>query len=137
MVHILCDVILDFQTTNPDKDINFARSILAEFEKLFNLLPGSFQLDDPKSSSMGWAFTKLFLSLELAQKLYENNSREIDNTKGRSRSYKFLNWLNRVFEQKGCNAMLKYADDMKNTSGGSEYASNIVAIFSDEFLWSR
>jgi hypothetical protein len=138
MVNILCDIIIDFQTTEPERDITIAHSILEGFEKLFNLPTGSFQLGSINQIPMGWSVVKIFLSLELAQKLYENNSYEIDNNSDENgRSGKFLSWLNMVFSQKGCNARLKYAEDMKNTSGGHQYSSQFVTIFSDEFHWSR
>lgn len=138
LVNIICDIIVDFQTTDPDKDIKIAHSILAEFEKRFSLSTGSFQLGSVNQIPMGWSVVKIFLSLELAQKLYENNSYEIDNNSDKNgRSGKFLSWLNKTFSQKGCNARLKYADDMKNASGGHKYSSQFVTIFSDEFSWSR
>jgi hypothetical protein len=78
MAHVLCDIIIGFRCTDPDNDLSIARSILAEFEKAFLLKAGSFQLGDARPISMGWSVAKLFVSLELAQKLYENNSYEIE-----------------------------------------------------------
>lgn len=137
LVNVICDVIIDFLTTNPEQDIKIACAIMNEFEKLFNLQVGSFQLKDAKALPMGWSRAKLFLSLELAQKLYENNSYQIDTADRVNRSQGFVSWLNTTFRLKGCNARLQFADDMKNTSGGSRYSSNVVTIFSDEFYWSR
>lgn len=137
MANIIGDIILDFQTTDPDNDVKITHDVLAEAEKAFNLPLGSFELGNAKPLSMGWSMAKLFVSLELAQKLYDNNSYQIENTKARSRSEKFLSWINMQFTQKGCKAQLKYAEDMKNGSGGFKYSSQFVNIFSDEFNWSR
>lgn len=137
MAHILCDIIIDFRSTDMENELRIALSILAEFEKLFGLQPGSFQLGDARPIAMGWSVAKLFISLELAQKLYENNSYEIENAEEKIKTYKFLLWLSTIFGKKGCKAQLQYAEDMKNTSGGHGYSSHIVTIFSDEFSWSR
>ena len=137
MAQILCDIVIDFQSTDPDEDLKIAFSILAEFEKLFDLQAGSFELGDARPISMGGSVARLFVSLELAQKLYENNSYEIENADERIKTYKFLVWLNSIFGKKGCKAQLKYAEDMKNTSGGHKYSSHIVTVFSDEYRWSR
>jgi len=134
---IICDVIIDFKTTKPENDIKVAQTFLCEFEEQFNLEPGSFKLDPPKEASIGWSFAKLFLSLEIAQKLYETNSYEIDNFYATGRSYKFVAWLNSILIKRGCQALLEFADEMKNTSGGSRYGSQIVGIFSDEFSYIR
>lgn len=137
MATIIGDIIIDFQTTDPENDIKIAHDVLAEAEKAFNLPLGSFELDNAKPLSMGWSMAKLFLSLEMAQKLYDSNSYQIENTKARSRSEKFLSWINMQFTQKGCKARLKYAEDMKNNRRGFKYSSHIASVFSDEFNWSR
>jgi hypothetical protein len=137
LAHVLCDIIIDFRSTDPENDLKIARSMLTEYEKLFRLQEGSFQLGEARPISMGWSVAKLFISLELAQRLYENNSFEIERANERMKTYKFLLWLNTAFGSKGCKAQLKYAEDMKNTSGGHKYSSEVVTVFSDEFAWSR
>jgi hypothetical protein len=137
MVDVVCDLVIDFQTITPDSDIRLARSVMTEFEKLFDLRDGSFDLGEAQAISMGWSFARLYLSREFAQKLYENNSYEIDMTKDASRTYRFLRWINAMLEHKGCKAQLKYADSMKDSGMGDRYGSHLVTIFSDEFASRR
>jgi hypothetical protein len=129
---VICDLIFDFMSTDVDNDIESGRRIMSGYQADFNLEGGSVVLEGARTMSMGWSFVKLFLSLEFAQKLYENNSYEIDNSDGRSRSYKFLSWLNEMLKKQGCNAQLKYAEEMKNFARFSDYSSNIITVFSEE-----
>lgn len=60
----------------------------------------------------GWSFAKLFLSLELVQRLYDENGQKIESTKGKWLDDKFVAWLNKEVAAIGCKAILKLADEM-------------------------
>ena len=35
MINIVCDLVIDFETTNPESDVRLARRVMIEFEKHF------------------------------------------------------------------------------------------------------
>lgn len=122
----LADFIIDFQSTDFESDATIARKIFSEYQDSFGLKEGSFVLNSPQTSSMGWSFSKLFLSLEFVQMLYDNNSYEIENSPGSSLAYRFMSWLASMMARWGCRARLKYADEM--IEFGKGYAGHPVAF---------
>lgn len=110
------DFTIDFQTHDYDHDAKLARAFLDDTRsKLLPDDPGAFVVSDTRSSAAGWSFGKLFLSLEFVQKLYEENSYEIETSKGVLLEDKFIAWLNRLLISKGCMTLvLKAGDEMRD-----------------------
>jgi hypothetical protein len=127
----IADFIIDFQSTDFESDAAIARKVFCQYVKSFNLGENSFVLDSPQRFSMGWSFTKMFLSLELVQLLYDSNSYEIENSAGPTLAYRFMSWLNGLMAKNGCNAQLKYANEMRDF--GRHAAGHPIA-FSDRKL---
>ena len=80
-------------STDAIRDLSAAHKLLEEYKRVLNADDGAYVLNDPQAISIGWSFSKLFPSLEFAQKLYDNNSFEIDSIAANGRSYKFITWL--------------------------------------------
>ncbi len=111
---VLSTFILDFQTRDFGSDSKIAIEILSEYRKICNFDDDSnaFALDYPVSSA-GWSFGKLFLSGQFVEKLYEINSKEIDNSRGRKFEDKFISWFNTKLKNNKCEAWIKIASEMK------------------------
>ncbi len=106
--------LLDFVTIDFDQDSKIAESILEDFQKIGG---GSedkdnFLLDAPVTSA-GWYFAKLFLSAHLVRRIYEVNTEQIINCKGKKFEEKFIAWLNTEFKRKKCGAHIKIASEMR------------------------
>ena len=127
----IADFIIDFQSTDFESDAAIARKVFCHYVKSFNLGENSFVLESPQRFSMGWSFTKMFLSLELVQLFYDNNSYEIENSAGPTLAYRFMSWLKDLIAKNGCSAQLKYADEMRDF--GRYFAGHPIA-FSDRKL---
>ncbi|MGB8937966.1 MAG: hypothetical protein WCC17_22990 [Candidatus Nitrosopolaris sp.] len=106
--------LIDFVTIDFESDSKIAKEILREFQKDCNLDNDDcdFVLDCPMYRA-GWYFAKLFLSREFVKRLYQLNSNQIDNSKGKKFENNFLIWLSIKFKTKKCNAYLKIASEMK------------------------
>jgi hypothetical protein len=111
---VLSTFILDFQTRNFGSDSKIAIEILSEYRKICNFDNdyNSFALDYQVSSA-GWSFAKLFLSGQFVEKLYETNSNEIDNSRGRKFEDKFISWFSTKLKNNKCEAWIKTASEMK------------------------
>jgi hypothetical protein len=108
---ILGTFILDFQTIEFEPDSKIAQDFLTELQNKCQL-ENAFALDEPALSA-GWAFAKLFLSGQFAEKIYALHSQEIQNTKGKKIEDKLVAWLSVQLKNKGCHAQLKIAREMK------------------------
>ena len=67
------DFIFDFQSTDFESDRKIAEQALSLYKTAWSLPKDAFVMGKPEAISMGWSFAKLFLSMELVQKLHENN----------------------------------------------------------------
>ena len=112
------DFTIDFQSQHYDNEAALARKILTDLLAMLKMKDPSshFGISDTRSTVAGWSFGKLFLSLELVQKLYETNRNEIEQSKGKTLEDKFISWLNRLLVEKaGCETLaLKAADEMRD-----------------------
>ena len=106
--------LLDFVTVDFEQDSKVAESVLEEFLGVGegNDCKENFLLDTPVASA-GWYFAKLFLSAQFAKRLYELNTDQIINSKGKKFEEKFVAWLNTEFKRKKCGAHIKIASEMK------------------------
>jgi len=107
--------LIDFVTVDFESDSKIAKEILKEFHKSCNFDNDdncNFLLDSPIPSA-GWYFAKLFLSGQFVKKLYELNSEQIDNSKGKKFEDKFVSWLGVKFKTRKCEAYIKIAREMK------------------------
>ena len=107
--------LIDFVTVDFESDSKIAKEVLYEFQKNCNYDNDdncNFVLDAPIPSA-GWYFAKLFLSSQFVKKLYELNSDQIDNSKGKKFEDKFVSWLSINFKKRKCEAHLKIASEMK------------------------
>ncbi len=109
---ILGTFILDFQTVEFETDSKAALGLLVDLQKKCQL-ENAFALDDPVSSA-GWAFAKLFLSGQFAEKIYDLHSYDIDGIKGKKIEDKFIAWFATQLKNSGCRAQVKMATEMKS-----------------------
>jgi len=115
------DFIFDFQSTDFESDRKAAERVVSAYQKIWNLPDDVFIIGKP-APFMGWSLAKLFLSLELVAKLYDNNSSEIER-QDRTLEDAFLAWLIMQLRAGGCKALLKYSEEMMEYVAGRASAS--------------
>jgi hypothetical protein len=100
--------ILDFMSTDFKTDAEIATALLSQFKIDCGFDPGldAFAILDPVSSA-GWIFSKLFIAGQFVEKLYQGNVKEIDKSKGKKFSDKFVFWLSIRLKEHGCRAKIK------------------------------
>jgi hypothetical protein len=103
--------ILDFQTIDFEPDAKIALDMLSEYQRLYQL-ENSFAIDPPVQS-LGWSFAKMFLAGQFVEKIYTQEAYKIDLLKGKKVEDKFVAWLQNELKNKGCNAKIKMAPEMK------------------------
>ena len=103
--------IIDFQTTAFERDSGIANGLMAELQEACGLKE-QYALDPPLERA-GWAFSKLFLSGQLVEKIYAGHSYEVDRSKGRKFVDKFISWLAQELKNRGCGAQIKAAQEMR------------------------
>ena len=102
--------ILDFMSVDFKTDTDIASALLSQFKEEcgFDQDLDAFAILDPVSSA-GWIFSKLFIAGQFVEKLYQHNIEEIDKSKGRKFSDKFVIWLSNKLNERGCHAQIKLA----------------------------
>ena len=112
----LATVILDFMTTDFERDYDIAVTVLSEYKKICGYGEDDevFALHEPVRSA-GWNFSRLFIAGQFVEKIYEVNREEIDRSKGRKFPDKFVSWFSIKLNAKGCQAQIKLSSEMKNT----------------------
>ena len=108
---IIGTFILDFQTIEFESDSQIAIGLLEEYQKAYHL-EDQFALDPPVASA-GWSFSKLFLAGDFVEKLYAQYGYEVNFSKGKRFEDKFISWLGVQLKNRGCNAKIKMAPEMK------------------------
>jgi hypothetical protein len=103
--------ILDFQTIDFEPDAKIALDMLSEYQRLYQL-ENSFAIDPPVQS-LGWSFAKMFLAGQFVEKIYTQEAYKIDLIKGKKVEDKFVAWLQNELKNRGCNAKIKMAPEMK------------------------
>lgn len=103
--------ILDFQTINFEPDAKIALDMLSKYQRLCQL-ENSFAIDPPVQS-LGWSFAKMFLAGQFVEKIYTQEAYKIDLSKGKKVEDKFVAWLQNELKNRGCNAKIKMAPEMK------------------------
>ena len=103
--------ILDFQTIDFEPDAKIALDMLSEYQRLYQL-ENSFAMGPPVQS-LGWSFAKMFLAGQFVEKIYTHEAYKIDLLKGKKVEDKFVAWLQNELKNKGCNAKIKMAPEMK------------------------
>jgi hypothetical protein len=109
---IIGTFILDFQTIDFESDAKIAIDMLSGYQKMCRL-ENSFALDPPIHSA-GWSFAKLFLAGQLVEKVYAYHAYKIETSKGKKFEDKFIAWLQKELKDRGCNAQIKMAPEMKS-----------------------
>ena len=104
--------ILDFQTIDFEPDAKIALNMLSENQRLY-YLENSFAIDPPVHS-LGWSFSKMFLAGQFVEKMYSQEANKIDSSKGKKIEDKFIAWLQNELKNRGCNAQIKMAPEMKS-----------------------
>ncbi len=104
--------ILDFQTIDFEPDVKIALDMLSEYQRLCRL-ENSFAIDSP-AQSLGWSFAKMFLAGQFVEKIYMQEAHKIDLSKGKKVEDKFIAWLQNELKNRGCNAKIKMASEMKS-----------------------
>lgn len=104
--------ILDFQTIDFESDAKIAIEMLSYYQRLCKL-ENSFALDRPVQS-LGWSFAKMFLAGQFVEKLYTHQGYKIEASKGKKPEDKFILWLQKELENRGCRAQIKIAPEMKS-----------------------
>jgi hypothetical protein len=105
--------ILDFMTTDFNRDSSIAISLLYKIACGYKTDEDVFALEDPVSSA-GWIFSKLFIAGQFIERLYDSNAGEIDQAKGKRFSDKFVSWLSSKFKEQSCKAQVKLSTAMKD-----------------------
>lgn len=108
---ILGTFIMDFQTVDFEPDSKVALDYLNSLQSQCQL-ENAFALDEPVQSA-GWAFAKLFISGQFAEKIYQQHLFEIDNTKGKKLEDRLISWFAAQLKNRGCQAQIKMAPEMK------------------------
>jgi hypothetical protein len=103
--------ILDFQTIDFEPDAKIALDMLSEYQRFYQL-ENSFAIDPPVQS-LGWSFAKMFLAGQFVEKIYTQEAYKIDLSKGKKVEDKFVAWLQNELKNRGCNAKIKMAPEMK------------------------
>jgi hypothetical protein len=111
----LATIILDFMTTDFERDYDIAVAILSEHKNIcgYGEVEDIFALQEPVRSA-GWNFSKLFIAGQFIEKIYEVNREEIDKSKGKKFADKFVSWFSIKLNAKGCQAQIKLSTEMKN-----------------------
>lgn len=109
---IMGTFILDFQTIDFEPDAKIALNMLSEYQRLY-YLENSFAIDPPVHS-LGWSFSKMFLAGQFVEKMYSQEANKIDSSKGKKIEDKFIAWLQNELKNRGCNALIKMAPEMKS-----------------------
>lgn len=103
--------ILDFQTTAFDHDSKIANGLMVNLQDSYGL-KDQYALDLPLERA-GWAFAKLFLSGQFAEKIYAAHSYEVDRSKGKKFEDRFISWIASELKSRGCTAQIKAAQEMR------------------------
>jgi hypothetical protein len=100
--------ILDFMSVDFKTDTDIATALLSQFKEECGFDPGleAFAILDPVPSA-GWIFSKLFIAGQFVEKLYQGNIKEIDKSKGKKFSDRFVFWLAIQLKEHGCRAQIK------------------------------
>jgi hypothetical protein len=100
--------ILDFMSTDFKTDTDIATALLLQLKEECGFDPDldAFAILDPVPSA-GWIFSKLFIAGQFVEKLYQGNIKEIDKSKGKKFSDKFVSWLSIKLKERGCRAQIK------------------------------
>jgi hypothetical protein len=101
-------LILDFMSTDFKADSEIATELLSQLkdECGFDQSLEAFAILDPVQSA-GWIFSKLFIAGQFIEKLFDNNTEEMDKSKGKKFSDKFIFWLSFKLKERGCRAQIK------------------------------
>ena len=104
--------ILDFISTNFETDSDIANTLLSKLKVECGFDPNleAFAILDPVHSA-GWIFSKLCVAGQFVEKLYEVNSKEIEKSRGKKFSDKFVYWLSIKLKEHGCRAQIKLSTD--------------------------
>lgn len=108
MSSYLGTLILDFMSTDFTADSEIATALLSQLkdECGFDQSLEAFAILDPVQSA-GWIFSKLFIAGQFIEKLYDSNTEEIDKSKGKKLSDKFVYWLSFKLRERNCRAQIK------------------------------
>lgn len=108
MSSYLGTLILDFMSTDISTDSEIATALLSQLkdECGFDQSLEAFAILDPVQSA-GWIFSKLFIAGQFIEKLYDSNTEEIDKSKGKKFSDKFVYWLSYKLKERSCRAQIK------------------------------
>jgi hypothetical protein len=108
MSSYLGTLVLDFMSTDISTDSEIATALLSQLkdECGFDQSLEAFAILDPVQSA-GWIFSKLFIAGQFIEKLYDSNTEEIDKSKGKKFSDKFVYWLSFKLKERSCRAQIK------------------------------
>ena len=110
MLSYLGTFILDFMSIDFKTDSDIATALLSQLKEECGFDPDldAFAILEPVPSA-GWIFSKLFIAGQFIEKLYQGNSKEIDKSKGKKFSDKFISWLSIILRECGCRAQIKFS----------------------------
>jgi hypothetical protein len=108
---IIGTFIIDFQTIQFEPDSKIAKEMLDGYQGEFKL-QDAYALDDPMDTA-GWSFAKLFMAGQLVEKIYAKHESEVNSSKGKKFEDKFISWFASQLKNRGCNAQVKLAREMK------------------------
>ena len=109
---IIGTFILDFQTVDFGPDSKIAVDLLFGLQKTTQM-ENAFALDPPVQSA-GWSFAKVFLAGLFVEKVYAIHEYDVNASKGKRFEDKFVAWLQKELQNRGCGAQIKMAPEMKS-----------------------
>jgi hypothetical protein len=114
MVRYYSTFILDFMTIYFELDSNILLEMLSYYKKIcrFNKEDDIFDLAQPVSNA-GWSFSKLFLAGGFVERLYQANTDDINDSRGKKFEEKFVSWLSTKLNDSKCKAQIKMSIEMR------------------------
>ena len=102
-------VYFEISTSKYEEDIKIIQIALTKMSALCNVDKG-FMFGEP-ISKFGWTFFQLIIEQELYFEIESKFSDMIKKCKGSKQDEKFIEFISRYFESKGCNVKVKIVKD--------------------------
>ena len=99
----------EISTTKYDEDIKIIQVAITKVAAVCNIDRG-FKFGEP-TSRLGWTFIQLLIDQDLYSGIEDKFSDMIKKSKGNNADEKFLNFMSRYFETRGCSVKLMMTND--------------------------
>ena len=99
----------EISTTKYKEDIKLVQVTMSKMAAVWNIAVG-FKFGEP-TSRFGWTFFQLLIDQDLYSGIEDKFSDMIKKSKVNNADEKFLNFMSRYFETRGCSVKLKMIND--------------------------